>query len=193
MVRKIFIIKCTSKGLLTPIFMKVSPSLSFTSTFVILVFIHLIFCASTVRGFSVGKNRESNVWFKRSSSRISGSTSTVPIQTGQDTARPQKGRLIKDESFERWSNPKYDTTVLNNQFISIGKSLLTIGSKGVAPSQINSLLELLKQHERVIVKLASDRIDPIVVSQEFTKSENTKSVELLQVRKRSLMFGTKKS
>lgn len=97
-----------------------------------------------------------------------------------------------DESFERWSNPKYDPLILNKQFVSVEKSLLTIGSKGVAPSQINSLVELLKQHERVIVKLASDKIDPMMTSKQFTDNEEiSKSAELLQVRKRGILFGRK--
>jgi RNA-binding protein YhbY len=97
-----------------------------------------------------------------------------------------------DVPFEKWSNPKYDESQIDSWYIEIDKALLTVGAKGVTPSGINSLTELLKQHERVKVKIASDKLDPMKLSEEFSTSSSLKdSAELLQVRKRGFLFAAK--
>lgn len=68
------------------------------------------------------------------------------------------------------------------------------GSKGVAPSQINSLRELLSQHDAVRVKLASDKLDAISISNSFSEDAEISSIsELLEVRRRGILFQRKKA
>jgi RNA-binding protein YhbY len=94
--------------------------------------------------------------------------------------------------FENWSNPNYPTEQLNAWYLELDKALLTIGSKGISDTQINSLNELLKQHGRVRVKIASDRMDTRELSNKFASSEPLLSTaELLQVRRRGFMFAAK--
>ena len=98
-----------------------------------------------------------------------------------------------DSSFEKWSNPKYNARDLNDEYMKLGKALLTVGGKGVAPSHMSSLVNLLSEHEYVRVKLASDRLDAHLISKQFIENEQvTLSAELLEIRKRGLMFGSKK-
>lgn len=99
----------------------------------------------------------------------------------------------KDDNFQRWSNPLYDERELNKDYISLGRSLMTIGSSGVSATHINSLVNLLSQHEKVRIKLASDKLDPHSISKLFISDEILGSrAELLEVRKRGIMFGRKK-
>ncbi len=99
----------------------------------------------------------------------------------------------KDDNFQRWSNPLYDERELNKDYISLGRSLMTIGSSGVSATHINSIVNLLSQHEKVRIKLASDKLDPHVISKLFISDEILGSkAELLEVRKRGIMFGRKK-
>lgn len=97
------------------------------------------------------------------------------------------------DTFEKWTNPKYNARDLNDEYIKLGKALLTIGGKGVAPSHMSSLTNLLTEHEYVRVKLASDRLDARAISTQFMENELVaQTAELLEVRKRGLMFGSKK-
>jgi len=92
--------------------------------------------------------------------------------------------------FAGWSNDKYTKQELEKWWREIDKALLTVGAKGISASQVNSLGELLNTHERVRVKLASDRQDPLVLSKELAShSVIAAKAELLLVRKRGLMFG----
>jgi len=99
----------------------------------------------------------------------------------------------KDDNFQRWSNPLYDERELNKDYISLGRSLMTIGSSGVSATHINSIVNLLSQHEKVRIKLASDKLDPHSISKIFIDDDILGSkAELLEVRKRGIMFGRKK-
>jgi hypothetical protein len=49
------------------------------------------------------------------------------------------GKLESDGdrvTFDKWNNPKYSVTDLDNWYIELGRSLLTIGSKGVVACQL---------------------------------------------------------
>ena len=101
---------------------------------------------------------------------------------------------VEDSGSQRWSNPAYPPDQLNTWYLELQKSLLTVGAKGISPSHINSLIELLKSHERVRVKVASDRMNTMDVSKLFTEDLAFQDVgELLEVRKREFMFGRKPS
>lgn len=96
------------------------------------------------------------------------------------------------DSFERWLNPDYTPDELKGWYNSIDKSLLTVGSKGIAPSHINSLAELLNSHERVRVKIASDKMNIIEISKVFIEDPLLQGkAELLEIRKREFMIGRK--
>ena len=95
---------------------------------------------------------------------------------------------------ERWSNPSYDKSQLSSWFNLLNKSLLTIGLKGVSQSQINSLVDLLKSHERVRIKIASDRLNIKLISQEVINNPALcDTTELLEVREREFMIGRKQT
>lgn len=71
-----------------------------------------------------------------------------------------------------------------------GRALLTIGAKGIGPNTLNSITELLKQHETVRVKVASDAIDTMALSEEImNSSELTNKAQLLAVKNREFMLG----
>lgn len=92
--------------------------------------------------------------------------------------------------FKRYYNPKHPETQINEWFDEIGKSLLTIGSKGPTPSQANSLRELLSRHTRVRVKLSNDKMDAMSISRYLEEHEVMQgSIEVLVVRKREILFG----
>lgn len=55
---------------------------------------------------------------------------------------------IAEPTFERWSNPKYSEDKMNAWFLELEKPLLTVGSKGISNSQINSIAEMMRSHER---------------------------------------------
>jgi RNA-binding protein YhbY len=96
-----------------------------------------------------------------------------------------------DSDFQIWSNPSYSEEQINKWYLDIDRALITVGSKGVAPGQINSLVDLLQQHVHIRVKVASDKLDSHVLSKEMADSELlVGKAELLQVRKRGFMFGT---
>jgi hypothetical protein len=96
-----------------------------------------------------------------------------------------------DDKFEIWSSPKYSEEQINKWYLGIDKSLITIGSKGVASAQANGLLDLLQQHVQVRVKISSDKLDAHLLAKEMADSEILEGkAELLQVRKRGFMFGT---
>ena len=93
-----------------------------------------------------------------------------------------------DGSTNSWSNPAYPKEELNLWWNAIDRSLMSIGSKGVQQSHVNSILELLKSHERVRVKIASDKLDSVSVAKDLCKSEILeKDLELLQCRPRAFM------
>jgi hypothetical protein len=93
--------------------------------------------------------------------------------------------------FQAWFNPKYTQEMVDKWFVTIDKPLLTIGREGPKPSTINSLAELVRQHGRIRVKVASDRIDSLALANELAEHEAVSShAELLAVKKREFMFGS---
>jgi len=89
--------------------------------------------------------------------------------------------------FTNWSNPLYEAKDLNKLW-NERDGLLTIGSNGVSQSHINSLSDLVSQHDIVRVKLATDKIDPFKVSDVFLSAEAlTGRIDLLEVRRRGFM------
>lgn len=97
-----------------------------------------------------------------------------------------------DSEFTNWSNPSYEAKDLNKLW-NERDGLLTIGSSGVSQSHINSLFDLVSQHDIVRVKLASDKIDPFKVSDEFlTAAALAGRIDLLEVRRRGFMVRRKK-
>ena len=96
-----------------------------------------------------------------------------------------------DKNFQIWTNPKYSEEQINKWYLGIDRALVTVGSKGVAAGQVNSILDLLQQHVHIRVKVSSDKFDSHLLSKEIADSELlTGKAELLQVRKRGFMFGT---
>lgn len=92
----------------------------------------------------------------------------------------------------KWYNKSFSKEDLDNWWNSLQKPLLTIGIKGVANSQINSLKELVTSHDKVRVKLASDKLDTYAIALEILNSELiSNSLTVLQVRNREIMFGSK--
>ena len=49
---------------------------------------------------------------------------------------------------ERYRNPSFAETDLEKWWTNVPKSLLTVGSKGVQESHLNSLVNLLGEHDR---------------------------------------------
>lgn len=92
-------------------------------------------------------------------------------------------------SFERWCNPEFSIDQINEWFDSISKSLLTVGKSGVQDSHINSLNELLNSHERVRVKIASDKMNITETANRFMSSPLLSASVLLDVRKTEFMVG----
>lgn len=103
------------------------------------------------------------------------------------------GPVEKDDSeFTNWSNPSYLAKDLNKLW-NERDGLLTIGSSGVSQSHINSLFDLVSQHDIVRVKLASDKIDPFKVSDAFlTAASLAGRIDLLEVRRRGFMVRRRK-
>ena len=89
-----------------------------------------------------------------------------------------------------WSNPAYSKEELSLWWAKADKSLISIGSKGVQQSHVNSLLEMLKSHERVRVKIASDKLNSIATAASFMDNEMIlNDAELLECRSRGFLVG----
>lgn len=99
----------------------------------------------------------------------------------------------KGPEFTRWLNEDYTKDYIEDLWKK-HESLITIGAKGFKDSHINSISELLSQHEVVRVKLANTKyMDPIEVSRLIADSGKLKdTAELLEVRKKEFMFGRAK-
>ena len=98
--------------------------------------------------------------------------------------------FIQFTNFEtRWSNPKFSKQEIDKMW-TVQDSLMTVGSKGVASTHINSLIELLSQHHTVRIKIANDKMNSMEISKQFADNEEVKKVggELIEVRKRGFMF-----
>ena len=90
----------------------------------------------------------------------------------------------------KWLNPNYSPEQLRQWWDGVDKSLISVGTKGVQQSHINSLLETLKSHERVKVKLASDKMNSVDIAAIFMDNDVLKdNAELLECRRREIMVG----
>jgi RNA-binding protein YhbY len=108
--------------------------------------------------------------------------------------RCQTGSGEHDPSFTKWSNPAYSVDEVNKWFLDLKKSLISVGSKGVTENHCNSLLDLMKSHERVRIKFSNHRMDPHEGAKSFIADARVEEqAELLEVRKREIMFGRKKA
>ena len=100
---------------------------------------------------------------------------------------------LEDESLgspTKWSNPNYSAEQLKQWWDGINRALISVGGKGVQQSHVNSLRESLRSHERVKVKLASDRMNSIDTAADFINNDLLKNnAELLECRKREFMVG----
>ena len=98
--------------------------------------------------------------------------------------------LESPDSPTKWSNPSYSSDQLKQWWDSIDRALISVGTKGVQQSHVNSLLETLKSHERVKVKLASDRMNSVDTASVFMNHNILKNnAELLECRRREIMVG----
>lgn len=96
-----------------------------------------------------------------------------------------------EKDFQIWTNPKYSEEQINKWYLGIDRALVTVGSKGIATGQVNSILDLLQQHVHIRVKVSSDKFNSHLLSKEIADNELLAGkAELLQVRKRGFMFGT---
>jgi len=93
---------------------------------------------------------------------------------------------------ERYRNPSFAETDLEKWWTNVPKSLLTVGSKGVQESHLNSLVNLLGEHDHVRVKVASDQLDVLAIAHEFANNEAVSACgELLECRSKEFMFVSK--
>ena len=121
----------------------------------------------------------------------------------------------EQSKYSLWSNPRFTSSQLrdlwrtNDPLLTVVRSLLDLfyfkrmhswpvwiiqGSKGVQTSHINSLRELLSQHKIVRVKLASDKLDAVMISKNFTSDQNLgPRSELLEVKTKGILFQRKSS
>lgn len=105
-------------------------------------------------------------------------------------ADPASSDSAAGAAFERYSNPSYARADVDRWWNELGDSLVTVGDKGVQSSHANSLLEYLYSHERVRVKLASDRVDSRDASEKLlANAELAALAEVLDIRKRGIMLG----
>jgi hypothetical protein len=97
----------------------------------------------------------------------------------------EQGVLIND----MWYNSSYSKDMIDRWWLEIDRPLLTIGVGGVKSTQINSLITLVTAHERVRVRLSSDRINVDAIIDNILKDPAAKdSIMPLQIRKREIMF-----
>ena len=97
---------------------------------------------------------------------------------------------MTDKNFTRWFNPEYPNDQIDKWFNMIDKSLLTIGRSGVQESHVKSLEELLKSHERVRVKIASDKMNITEIANRFVASPQLSNSQLLTIRQTEFMIGS---
>ena len=99
--------------------------------------------------------------------------------------------LPKDKIQELWRSSGAPRKAFGEK--GQGRSLLTVGAKGIGPNTVNSLAELMKQHKTVRVKVASDAIDIRALSEQMIGSDQlVGAVELLAVKNREFMIGRSK-
>lgn len=114
-------------------------------------------------------------------------TSTVVVKSSTE----EEGVSSSGGAFQAWFNPNYRVQEVDAWFVAIDKPLLTIGRQGPTPSTVNSLVELVKQHGRIRVKVASDRIDIRTLADELGADAHVaQQAEVLAVKKREILFGS---
>lgn len=118
-----------------------------------------------------------------------------PTVTGSHILRLiQRENGVIDDKNGYFYSTLFTKDQINDWWVQINKPLLTIGMKGVSSSQINGLKELILQHKRVRVKIASDKIDVDQIVDSIVGSELTKdSIVLLHIRPREVMFSDSKT
>lgn len=90
----------------------------------------------------------------------------------------------------KWYTPKYDPEDIDVWWKQVSRPMLTIGAKGVSESHINSLNELVRDHERVRIRLAHDSIDPVEVTMALINSSILRNpIEAIHIRTREIMIG----
>lgn len=68
--------------------------------------------------------------------------------------------------------------------------MLTIGAAGLTPTLLNGIREMMQYHYRLKVKVAHDRIDAWKIANDVVNDECMGGkVEILDVRKKMIMFG----
>jgi len=151
-----------------------------SSVVLLLYLVGLLSCANVyVLGFSTSSSSHHRSIYLKTS------TATTIFQS----TPPSSDNNVEDI---RWHNPDFKKEELNEWYCKLGKSLLTVGMKGVNQSHKNSLLELIQSHERVRVKIASDKSNIMEVAQTFLSDPALeKAVVLLEVRRREFMVGRK--
>ena len=99
--------------------------------------------------------------------------------------------VLKCTQKERYRHSDYEAAQLEAWWRGVPKSLLTVGGKGVKTSHASSLANLLQSHDHVRVKVASDRLDALLIAQELAVHELVAAKgELLECRKKEFMFGS---
>lgn len=100
--------------------------------------------------------------------------------------------IILEDSEGKWYNPSYSKENIEAWWKEADKSLLTIGSKGVSESQLNSLSELIDSHRMVRVRLASDKMDASAIAASIIDSPRLfDKIELLHIKPREIMVKRK--
>ena len=101
-----------------------------------------------------------------------------------------KSKLFSD--FVAWKSSEYDVVDLERWWKE-SDPLLTIGSSGVTPTHLNSLSNLLEQHEFVKVKLASDKINASKIAQTVVNcDELAAKIILLEIRSKGILLGRRR-
>jgi len=89
-----------------------------------------------------------------------------------------------------WSNEDYGSEELETWWRALPGPLLTVGSKGVMDSHLRSLEDLLRGHDKVRVKFASDKLDGPTMARTFMDSSPAlgAGAELLVVKRREFLI-----
>ena len=89
-----------------------------------------------------------------------------------------------------WSNEDYGSEELETWWRALPGPLLTVGSKGVLDSHLRSLEDLLRGHDKVRVKFASDKLDGPTMARTFMDSSPAlgAGAELLVVKRREFLI-----
>lgn len=132
-------------------------------------------------------------------------TSSSRVVRFQHTTRLQaEPEGVEGDKFGTWYNENHPSADIDEWWRTAGspgrafgkrgpgKALMTIGKTGVTASHVNSIVDLLKSHKHVRVKIATDRLDTRKISKEIMESESVNLIaDLLAVKKTEFMFGQK--